>query len=69
MTTSTQPTSPSTPHRYFVSYAIPNGFGNTQIAVPRPIRGMPDVKVIADLLSEQNGGVGVVVLNFIPLPA
>jgi hypothetical protein len=56
-------------YRYFVSYFIgPNGFGNSEVFVDLTIRGIYDVKRIADILSRDNGGAGVVVLNYIQLP-
>lgn len=69
MNTPTTPSTAATPYRYFVSFFIaPSGFGNTEIALRLPIRGMADVKVIADLISRNNHGDDVIVLHFTALP-
>ncbi|HLL66816.1 MAG TPA: hypothetical protein VK453_13920 [Micromonosporaceae bacterium] len=61
-------TPPTTPYRYFVSFATPYGFGNTEISLHLPVRGMPDVQVITDLLAKGTGTDGVTVLYFTELP-
>lgn len=68
MTASTTTTTPATPYRYFVSFATPYGFGNTEIGLRLPIRGSADLKVIGDLIAEKSGANTVTVLYFTALP-
>jgi hypothetical protein len=53
--------------RYFVSFATSRGFGNTEIKLSLPIRGMNDINLIHKLLRSQ-GADGPIVLHYIRLP-
>jgi hypothetical protein len=49
--------------RYFVAYAMRNGFGATEIQLRLPVRGMSDIKILADCVSTKIGE-PVVILNY-----
>lgn len=60
-------------HRYFVSYAferarpdgaIETGYGNAEVTVSTPIRGMGEVEEIERQLQREQGHSGVVVLSW-----
>lgn len=60
---------PSEPkHRYFVSFAVSNGYGNGEVALKYPIRGTQDIAVVTQILRRAGGGADLCVLNFVPLP-
>lgn len=60
----------STPHRYFVSYAHPSGFGCTEIALRLPVRSLKDIEVLRDAVAKGTGDSpgGIAILNYIPFP-
>ena len=58
-------TTPRTPqYRYFIAFAFPGGYGNTQINLAKPIRSHADVQYVEKLLREASGQNTISVTNW-----
>ena len=60
---------PTAQYRYFVSFALPGGFGNVEIALPTEITSISQVRQVTRLIERENHLTDVVVLHFAALPA
>lgn len=45
----------TTAYHYFIAFAFPDGTGNTQINLAKPIRSIADVQYVEKLLRDASG--------------
>lgn len=52
------------PYRYFISFFHPNGFGNIDIALKKPIENSIEIELIEEEISRIKGYSDITVINF-----